>query len=89
VRELAHDLRLLGRLDVLGRHEVVRHEHDLVRIEDALQPRLPELRDRQRRRNVIRHHQVNRHLDDLPRCHAISPSTLRQDLFRHCQTSHV
>jgi len=66
-RELAHHLALLGGLDVLVRREMIRDENDLVAVEHVRRPGPLELLDRQRRGDVVRQGDVDRHPDDLPR----------------------
>ena len=63
--EVAQYLRLRGRLDVLVGREVVGHEDDLGGVEDALEARLLELGDADRRGDVVGERQVDLGLDDL------------------------
>ena len=70
-REIAHDLGLLGALDVLVRHVVIGHEGDLRGIEHALDADLAELLDGDGGGDVVGEHEVEIAFDQLTRLHNV------------------
>ena len=80
-RELAQHLALLRGLDVLVGRKMVRDKNHLVAVEDLRRPGPFELLDRQRRRDVVRQRDVDRHADNLPRAHGRQAGFRRQNLF--------
>jgi len=89
--ELPEELRMLGRLDVLVGGEMVGHEDDARRVEDAPGARLPELLDRDRGGDVVAEGDVHRGHHDLARRYRPLPRVRREDLLddghSHCRPS--
>ena len=81
--EVAHDLGLLGALDVLVGHVVVGHERDLLRVEHALDADLAELLDGDGGGDVVGEHEVEIAFDQLTRLHFGEPRMGGEDLLRH------
>ena len=82
--ERPHARALRGRLDVLVRREVVRHQRDLRAVEHSLAPELRELADGDRRRDVVRQHQVELRHHQLARAYCRPLGHVRrEDLLCH------
>ena len=79
--ELADELALGRRLDVLVGREVVGHKGDLGRVEDLGKARLFELGDGDRRGHVVGQCQVDPGLDDVARAHFVAAGGTRQYLL--------
>ena len=82
-REIAHDLGLLGALDVLVGDVVIGDESDLRRIEHLLDADLAELFDGNGGGDVVGQHEVEIAFDQLTRLHFVEPRMGGEDLLRH------
>ena len=82
-REIAHDLGLLGALDVLVGDVMVGHERDLRGIEHLLNANLAEFFDGDGGGNVVGQHEVEIAFDQLTRLHFVEPRMGGEDLLRH------
>ena len=82
-REVAHDLGLLGALDVLVGDVMVGHERDLRGIEHLLDADLAEFLDGDGGRDVVGQHEVKIAFDQLARHHFVQARMGGKDLFRH------
>ena len=80
--EIAHDLGLLGGLDVLVGGVVVGHEGDLGRIEHLVGDLANGL-DGDGGRDVVGEHQIQIAFDQLARFHLIQPRMGGENLLRH------
>ncbi len=81
--ELAHELGLLGRGDVLVRHEVVGHEGDPPAVEDLRGADLLEHLDRDGGREIVGEGEIHLGLDEIAGGHALEPRVPGQNLFRN------
>ena len=82
-REVAHDLGLLGALDVLVGDVMVGNEGDLLGIEHLLDADLAELFDGDGGGDVVGQHEVEIAFDQLTRLHFVEPRMGGEDLLRH------
>jgi hypothetical protein len=79
--KLADDAALLGRLDVLGGHEVREHERHPVGVEQLPGPDLFELADGDGSGNVVAHEKIQPAIDDLARVDRLGAGVIGQDLL--------
>ncbi len=80
--EVAHDLRLLGALDVLVRHVMVGHQQNALWVEHLV-GNLSHRFDGDGGRYIIGQHEVEVALDKLPRHHLVQSRMGGQNLLRH------
>jgi len=83
MRELAHCLALLRRLDVLVRSKVIRYERDALAIKNVVDADLGELLNGDRRRDVVRQHHVHPRVDEFSHVKVFPPGVGGKDLLRH------
>ena len=86
--EFPDALAVLRGLDVLVGHEMIRHQSNLVLVEDAPGLELVHLLDCHRAGDIIAQHQVQIRLDQLAGFHLFQSGSGRQDFLRHCH-SHI
>ncbi len=84
--KLAETLAVFGRLDVLGRNEMIRNECDLRIVENPLLPELVHFAYGHRCRDIIAQHQVKICLDELSRLYPVKPCMRGEDFLRHCHS---
>ena len=72
-------------LDILGRLEMVRHQYDFFPVKYRA-AYLFESCNGWRRRNIIRHHQIQTAVNQISRFHRIKSCMLCQDFLCHCHT---
>ena len=86
--EIAHDLREACALDVLRRLEMIRHERNLRVVKD-LAADLVELRNRRRRRDVVRKHHVELARDELACVHLREAGVPGENLLAHIHAHEI
>jgi len=81
--ELAHELGLLGRGDVLVRHEVIRHEGDPPAVEDLRGADLPEHLDGDGGREIVGEGEIHPGLDEVSGGDALEPRMPGKNFLRN------
>ena len=80
------NLTVLRTLDVLIRSEMVHHKRDPGSIRNLLKASFFILKNRNRSRDIIGHHEVKIHRDQLSGFHFLKTGMLRHDLLCHCHS---